>query len=282
MTYPNQPPTSGGIPSTERDVAPNPLDRQHDTSGHDSGGKQDQAKQVASQAGDRAKDVAGTAQREAEAVKGTAKAEASDVADTAKKEAGNVAHEAGRQSRRLVDEGTSELQSQAVAGQQRLAEMARSYGSELESMTQHSDESGPVTELANSASRMLDDAANWLERNEPSDVLDSVRRYAARNPWQFLAISAGVGFIGARVVRGLQKSDGDARPELDRPTAPRGGGAPAAVGAPAWEGGPRRGPGERAEPGSTPGTTVPPMGESGAMGTSVAPATDLPGGPRGL
>lgn len=206
MAYPDQSPSSSGFP----------VDETND--GQDS--KKEAAQRVASDAGDRARNVADKAQQEAADVAATAKAAGSDVADTAQEEVGNVAHEAGRQSRRVLDEGLSELQSQAGAGQQRLAEMARAYGSELQSMTKNSDDSGPVTDLAHSAQRMFDDAANWLERTEPSDVLDSVRRYASRNPWQFLAISAGVGFVGARIVRGLKNSN-----DAHQPTPISGGSA---------------------------------------------------------
>ena len=207
MAYSDQSATGGGLPGTNPQQGyPPGGNAPGAASGNDSDFKKDAAKRVASDAGDRAKDVAGTAKQEASDVADTAKSAGSDVADTAQREAGNVAKEAGKQSRRVLDEGLSELQSQAGAGQQRLAEMARSFGSELQSMTRNSDQSGPVTDLANNAQEVFDNAANWLERTEPSDVLVSVRRYASRNPWQFLAISAGVGFVGARIVRGLKSS----------------------------------------------------------------------------
>ncbi|MGO1385399.1 MAG: hypothetical protein ACTHWA_04025 [Arachnia sp.] len=205
MAYSDQSPTGDGVPGT--DPQQGYTTRSEFASGDDQDSKKDAAKRVASDAQGRAKDVAGTAKQEAADVADAAKSAGSGVAETAQREAGNVAQEAGKQSRRVLDEGLAELQSQAGAGQQRLAEMARSYGSELQSMTRNSDQSGPVTDLANSAQRVFDDAANWLERSETSDVLNSVRRYASRNPWQFLAISAGVGFVGARIVRGLKSSE---------------------------------------------------------------------------
>lgn len=209
MAYPDQSPTGDGVPGTHPQQGyATPRDSVSDfASDNDQDSRKDAAKQVASNAADRAKDVAGTAKQEASDVAGQAKSAGADVADTAKREAGNVAEEAGKQGRRVLDEGLLELQSQAGAGQQRLAEMARSFGSELQSMTRSSDQSGPVTDLANSAQQIFDNAANWLERTETSVVLDSVRRYASRNPWQFLAISAGVGFVGARIVRGLKSSE---------------------------------------------------------------------------
>lgn len=260
-----------------------PSTRQRTSTGSDA--DKEQAKRVASDAGDRAKDVAGTAQQEAGAVKETAVSAGSDVADTATQEAGNVAHEVGQQSRRIMDEGVSELQSQASAGQHKVAELSRSLGGELQAMTNNTDQSGPMTDLASSAQRMLDDAATWLERSEPSDVLQSVRRYAARNPWQFLAISAGVGFVGARIYRGLQDSDDGTQPRPDSNREVGRGGVESHRTAPvseqSFESGPSRaGETEAAETRATP---FPPLGDAGPGGNrGQAPSTNLPGGTRGL
>lgn len=231
MAHPDQSPTSG-FPYDEA-TSFSSGDRFTGGAQSDADSKKEAAQRVASDAQGRAKDVADTAKHEAADVAGSAKSAAANVADTAQHEAGNVAQEAGKQGRRVLDEGVAELRTQAGAGQQKLAEIARSYGGELQSMTNNSEESGPVTDLANSAQRILDDAANWLERTEPSDVLDSVRSYASRNPWQFLAISAGVGFVGARIVRGLKSpTDGQqkgaalqggtgARPEVTQFASPQ-------------------------------------------------------------
>lgn len=170
----------------------------------------DQAKQVASHTGDRAKDVAGNAAMEAGAVKDSAVQAGSEVVESAKQQAGNVASEAKYQTRRLVDEGVAELRTQAGTGQAHLAELIRSLSGELSSMANNTSESGPMVDLVSKAERFGDEAATWLDTKQPDDVLAEVRRYAARNPWKFLAISAGVGFVGARLVRGLQGAKSDA------------------------------------------------------------------------
>ena len=290
MADSDQSPIGGGVPSTNPQQGyTGGINNPDHVSGSESDAKKDAAKRVASDAGDRAKDVADTAKQETGRVADTARSAAADVADTATHEAGNVAHEAGKQSRRVLDEGMSELQSQAGAGQQRLAEMARSFGSELQSMTHNTEQSGPVTDLASSAQQVFDNAANWLERTEPSDVLDSVRRYASRNPWQFLAISAGVGFVGARIVRGLKSSQDDqqsqhavgtgsnVRPEQTRSIAGAAapGTMPLSVG---YD--------EEGYPGSV-GTTAPGLGQEPDLGLTPGfgvPADPYPhlGGGRGI
>lgn len=247
----------------------------------------DQAKEVLSDAGQRAGDVADTAQREAGEVKDAALSAASDVADSVTEQAGNVAEEVGHQSRRLMDEGMSELRTQAGAGQQRLAELSRALGGELQAMTRSSDQSGPITDLASNAQHLFDDAANWLERSEPSDVLDSVRRYASRNPWTFLAISAGVGFVGARIVRGLQSKDRATQPApaLDVPSGSHGAQTEvlAPTEDPTYAGGARYGSQDRVQPSETPGTHVPPVTGSGFDTQQAWPPDAAPhGGMRGL
>lgn len=175
--------------------------------GQNQPGKSDEAKRLASDAGDRAKDVAGTARDDAKQVADTAKQEASHVADAAKQEAGQVVETAKAQGKQLLDEGAAELRTQAGAGQSRIAGIVRSMTDELGEMTRNSSQNGIVTDLAKRASRLGDDAASFLENNEPDRVVDEVRRYAARNPWTFLAISAGIGFVASRFVKGLQSDD---------------------------------------------------------------------------
>lgn len=169
--------------------------------------KGDDAKRVASDAGDRAKGVAHTAQDEAGHVKDTAKEAGGHVAETAKAEAGNVYGETKHQGKQLLDEGLREARTQAGNAQSQIAGFVRSLSDEAASLSRGATQRGPLLDLVDQADRFGHDAADWLDRNSPDDVVDSVRRYAARNPWQFLAISAGVGFVAARLVRGLKRDD---------------------------------------------------------------------------
>jgi|GEM_PF-6123179 len=85
----------------------------------------------------------------------TAKEEDAELADTgrskggqtlesAKDEVGHVVDGARHQTRRIVGEGDSGLGQRARVGQQRIAEVVRSLSDELGSMTDHTEQPGPV------------------------------------------------------------------------------------------------------------------------------------------
>ena len=179
-----------------------------------------QAKDVAGNAADRAKDTALTAKSEAIDVKDTAVAAGTDVVESAKQQAGQVIDEAKGQGQRLLDEGLTELRSQAQAGQGKIAELVRSLTNELDSMVSGTDQSGPMVQLVGGVQSFGDKAATWLETKGPDDVVSDVRRFAARRPFAFLAVAAGVGLVGSRIVRGIQ---GAAADEQERATAYRPG-----------------------------------------------------------
>lgn len=168
-----------------------------------------EAQRLAGDAGDRAKDVAGTAQEEASHVAATAKQAGGDVVDTTKREAAHVVDEAKAQGRHLLDESLDELRTQADQGQHRIAGIVRSLSDELQSMSSNATEQGVMVDLVENVQHYGRDIADFLDDNRPEDVLNSVRRYAARNPWTFMAISAGVGFVAARFLRGLNRDDSD-------------------------------------------------------------------------
>jgi hypothetical protein len=143
-----------------------------------------------------------TAKSEAANVKDTAVGAAAGVKDVAKGEATNVAQEAKYQARSLVDSTRSELRGQASNQQSALAERLHGWASELGSMASKADESGPMSDLAQEASRRVGEISHWLENHEPADLLDEVKRYARRRPVAFLAIAAAAGVLAGRVTRG--------------------------------------------------------------------------------
>ncbi|HEX5384087.1 MAG TPA: hypothetical protein VFW54_05560 [Propionibacteriaceae bacterium] len=143
-----------------------------------------------------------TAKGEAANVKDTAVGAAAGVKDVAKSEASNVAEEAKYQARSLLDQTRSELRGQASTQKSAVAEKLRGWAAELGSMASKADESGPMSDLAQEASRRVGEISHWLDTHEPADLLDEVKRFARRRPAAFLAIAAGAGVLAGRVTRG--------------------------------------------------------------------------------
>jgi hypothetical protein len=169
--------------------------------------------------------TADTAQGEAANVKDTAVGAAAGVKDAAKREASSVAQEARYQARSLVDQTRSELRGQASNQQSALAEKLHGWASELGSMASKADESGPMSDLAQEASRKVGEFSHWLENHEPADLLDEVKRYARRRPVAFLAIAAAAGVLAGRVTRGAVAANTsvDSDPEFTPARAYDGG-----------------------------------------------------------
>ncbi len=143
-----------------------------------------------------------TARSEAANVKDTATGAASGVKEVAKGEAAHVAEEAKYQTRNLVDQTRSEMRGQARNQQSILASKLNGWASELGSMASKSDESGPMTDLAQDASRRVGEFSHWLDNHEPADLLDEVKRFARRRPGAFLALAAAAGIVAGRLTRG--------------------------------------------------------------------------------
>jgi hypothetical protein len=143
-----------------------------------------------------------TAKGEAANVMDTAADAASGVKDVATSEVSNVASEAKSQVRNLVDQTRSQLRGQASNQQSELASRLNSWASELGSMASRSEDSGPMTDLAQEASRRVGEMSHWLDNHEPADLLDEVKRFARRRPGAFLALAAAAGIVAGRVTRG--------------------------------------------------------------------------------
>ena len=156
------------------------------------------------QAKERAKDAADSVRGPATDVKDTAVSAGKDVVETAKAEAGQVVDEAKHQGRRLLDESVSELRTQASSVQARLADTVQALSDELRAMASTPDADGAITQLAHTGHDYGDRAAAWLRDNDLDQALSGVRRYAARNPWAFLAIAGGAGLLVGRLARGLR------------------------------------------------------------------------------
>ena len=139
-------------------------------------------------------------------VKDSAVTAGQDVLASARAEGAQVVDEAKVQGRRLLDESVAEIRTQASTVQARLADTVQSLTDELRAMSA-SDANGPMADLAHQGQEWGDRAAAWLRDNDLDQALTGVRRYAARNPWTFLALAGGAGLLVGRLARGLKDAD---------------------------------------------------------------------------
>jgi hypothetical protein len=129
------------------------------------------------------------------------------VARTAMDQGREVVRETRTQARNLVGEAGDELRHQASMQQKRAAEGLRSLGTELRSMAGRGEQQGMAGDLVNDASVRAHQAADWLERREPGQVLDEVRQFARRRPGAFLAGALVAGIVVGRLTRSLATPD---------------------------------------------------------------------------
>lgn len=139
-----------------------------------------------------------------------------DLGQSARAEAKGVARDARREARGLMDSVSGEAQSQLRGGQDKLAQTVRDFAAEVGEMADGGQRQGQASQVARTIANTGDDVARWLENNEPADALDSVRRYASRNPMTFLALAAGAGLLVGRFARGFQAEASDDSPAADR------------------------------------------------------------------
>ena len=162
----------------------------------------------------KAQDAADSVRGPATDVKDTATEAGKQVAATAKGEAMQVLEEGKQQGRRVFDEGVAELRNQAANVQTKLADAIQALADELSEMTSGTQTGGTVATFAGQAQGYTERAATWLRDNDMQTALYTVRRYAARNPWGFLAISAGAGLLVGRFARGLKDAGSPESAEL--------------------------------------------------------------------
>jgi hypothetical protein len=161
-------------------------------------------------AGQKTEQLKATTQQQATQLKGQAQGAARDVAGTARDEAVNVKDEALGQAKDLAASAKQEASSQLSTQKDRLAAGSRGISEDLDRISRGER---PESDLVNQAVAMLSDRARrvtqQLESREPMDLLDDVRRFAARRPVAFLAIAAGIGLAAGRLTRGLKDAHDD-------------------------------------------------------------------------
>lgn len=152
-------------------------------------------------------DTKDAAKQEGRHLKDEAGQSAESVKETAQQEAGRVADEAKDQASSLWNRIQSDMSDQAGTQQNRAAETVRAVSDDLAGIRRGEAPQGDLTRNALSfADDKLSSIADRLENAEPRDLLEDVRRFAARKPLAFLGIAAGAGLLFGRLTRGLTDS----------------------------------------------------------------------------
>jgi hypothetical protein len=155
------------------------------------------------------KDVAAEqGKAEANQLKHEAAGSGQRVKETAKEQAGAVKQEATAQAQNLLGQLRSDLRDQVAPQQERIASSVRSVSDEINALSRgEKPETDFVTGLLGSVSGRVDSVAASLENKDAQDLLQDVRRFAARRPGTFLALAAGIGLLAGRATRGVKDSD---------------------------------------------------------------------------
>lgn len=167
------------------------------------------------------------ASQEARDVAQDAAAGAKQTAETARQQAEDVAGEAMTQARALLDQTKEQLSEQGSAQQEKAVGGLHSLADELtELVNGGGSQNGLAADLARQASDRIRSTASWLESRQPTEVLDDVRRFARKRPGTFLLSAAAVGFLGARLTRGVTDASSDNTSGTAARTAPPASVAP--------------------------------------------------------
>jgi hypothetical protein len=138
------------------------------------------------------------------------------VAQTVGEQTRRVAAETGKQAKDLLREGRQQLAEQAREGQQRAARGLRALADQLDQMHAKADGPGMLPDIVRQTADQTRQAASWLDRREPGDLVNEVRAFARRRPGLFLAGAALAGVLVGRLTRGVV----DAQGEDDKPDKP--------------------------------------------------------------
>jgi hypothetical protein len=134
---------------------------------------------------------------------------AGDIAQTAVNTAHDVVGEGKAQARNLVGEARDQLRGQAADQHHRAVTSLRSLADQLHSMAESGQRGETATELVGQAADRAHDAASWLDRREPGDLIEELRRFARRRPAAFLAGALVAGVVAGRLTRGVVAAHSD-------------------------------------------------------------------------
>ena len=187
------------------------------------------------------------------------------VAQAATQQAREVASETAQQARSVLDDGVGQLRQQAREGQQKVAGGLRTLADELRGMAKKGGQSGIAGDLVREASDRAHGAAAWLERREPSDLLEEVRDFARQRPGTFLLGAAVAGVLAGRLTRGAAASRASTADVEGQPQPPRQAPAPTTMPT-----------GSEAPPATTPAAGATLIGDPGVPSAADYPHQSYP------
>ncbi|MCM3511078.1 hypothetical protein [Rothia sp. P100] len=152
--------------------------------------------------------VADRTQAEAQQLKHQAVSSGERVLDTAKNKAEDVKEEVAYQAQDLIGQVRADLQKYVGPQQQRLAATIRNISDEINALSQgQQPQTSYVTGLLGNASGYVDTVATSIEQKDSQELINDVRRFAARKPGLFLAAALGVGLLAGRATRNVKDND---------------------------------------------------------------------------
>ncbi|MFG1614748.1 hypothetical protein ACGFI3_18440 [Nonomuraea wenchangensis] len=131
---------------------------------------------------------------------------AREVAGTAVERTAQVADEARHQARRAVNELRNRVREQSDHQSQRAAQSLRQWSEDLSSLQEHAKPDSPVNGVVRQIAGQGHRAADYLDRNGLTGVVNDVQSFARRRPGTFLAGALAAGFLVGRIMKAANDS----------------------------------------------------------------------------
>jgi hypothetical protein len=163
--------------------------------------------------------TADTARDEGKQLAHSAADSTKQVASTVKEEASNVAGEVSTQVRSLAGQASDEVRGQVDRQRSRAVQALRTTQDEFSSLAGKGEHSQLTNELTRRAADQAAKVADYLERTQPSEMLERARSFARRRPGAFLFGAALAGAVVGRLVKSV--ATGGESPSQDRYTPAR-------------------------------------------------------------
>ena len=177
-------------------------------------------KAAAGEAAEQTRQVSSTARGQGQEVAGVAREQVGVVTTTAKEQAAQLTQELSDQGRALYDQARQQLEQQAEAQIQSLAEALHRWGTETQALADGRPErAGTVGQYAKQWADKCHDVATGIEDRGVTGLLQEAQDFARRNPGTFLLGAMVLGFAGGRLVR---SSGSDDSPSTEDPQGPSG------------------------------------------------------------